>query len=119
MKQEDRIGRGMAYNSLSGAWAWMATAKSQHYLHFHPKKNEFLLCLRDLPLANHAEVVINNPAMNITKLLTVASLAFSIFAAPVFAESCCDKAKAAGKDCAHPCCVEAKGKGEVCKKCNK
>ena len=58
-------------------------------------------------------------AMNITKLLTVASLAFSLFAAPVFAESCCDKAKAAGKDCSHPCCVEAKGKGEVCKKCNK
>jgi hypothetical protein len=46
-------------------------------------------------------------------------LAFSLFAAPVFAESCCDKAKAAGKDCSHPCCVEAKGKGEVCKKCNK
>ena len=59
------------------------------------------------------------PAMKFAKLLSIASLAFSLFAVPVFAESCCDKAKAAGKDCAHPCCVEAKGKGEVCKKCNK
>lgn len=57
--------------------------------------------------------------MNITKLITVASMAFSFLAAPLFAESCCDKAKAAGKECSHACCVEAKAKGEVCKKCNK
>lgn len=31
---------------------------------------------------------------------------------------CCDKAKKAGKECAHPCCVDAAKKGEVCKKCN-
>ncbi|HEX8911193.1 MAG TPA: hypothetical protein VF796_02455 [Humisphaera sp.] len=33
--------------------------------------------------------------------------------------SCCDKAKKAGKECAHPCCVEAAKKNEVCTKCNK
>jgi uncharacterized membrane protein len=33
-------------------------------------------------------------------------------------DSCCDKAKVAGKDCDHPCCVEAKAKGQVCAKCN-
>ncbi|MBJ7393115.1 MAG: hypothetical protein JHC85_16225 [Chthoniobacterales bacterium] len=57
--------------------------------------------------------------MNIIKLISAASFAFAVLSAPVMAESCCDKAKAAGKDCAHPCCVEAKAKGEVCKKCNK
>lgn len=34
------------------------------------------------------------------------------------AESCCDKAKAAGKDCAHKCCVKAKKDGKVCETCN-
>jgi hypothetical protein len=32
--------------------------------------------------------------------------------------SCCAKAKAAGKACAHPCCVEAAKAGNVCEKCN-
>ncbi len=34
------------------------------------------------------------------------------------AESCCDKAKAAGKDCSHECCKKAKKDGKVCEKCN-
>ena len=34
------------------------------------------------------------------------------------AESCCDKAKAAGKDCGHACCVKAKKDGKTCEKCN-
>ena len=34
------------------------------------------------------------------------------------AESCCDKAKAAGKECTHKCCVEAKKAGKTCEKCN-
>lgn len=29
------------------------------------------------------------------------------------AESCCDKAKAAGKDCSHECCKKAKKDGKV------
>ena len=38
--------------------------------------------------------------------------------AVVRAESCCDKAKAAGKDCEHKCCVKAKKEGKTCEKCN-
>ena len=57
--------------------------------------------------------------MSITKLLTAATLAFAVLTSAAFAESCCDKAKAAGKDCAHPCCVKAKADGKVCEKCNK
>jgi len=34
------------------------------------------------------------------------------------AESCCDKAKAKGKDCTHECCVKAKKDGKTCEKCN-
>ena len=56
--------------------------------------------------------------MNITKLIAATAFAFALLASPVFAESCCDKAKAKGNECAHKCCVEAKGKNEVCKKCN-
>jgi hypothetical protein len=57
--------------------------------------------------------------MNIIKALSAVSFMFAVLSAPLMAESCCDKAKAAGKDCSHSCCVEAKAKGEVCKKCNK
>ena len=38
--------------------------------------------------------------------------------AMVRAESCCDKAKAAGKDCSHECCKKAKADGKACAKCN-
>jgi len=38
--------------------------------------------------------------------------------AVVRAESCCDKAKAAGKECEHKCCVKAKKDGKTCDKCN-
>ena len=55
--------------------------------------------------------------MNITKLL-LAGL-FALVTVNANAESCCDKAKAEGKDCAHPCCVKAKADGKVCEKCNK
>ena len=34
------------------------------------------------------------------------------------AESCCDKAKAAGKTCEHKCCVKAAKDGKSCEKCN-
>ena len=34
------------------------------------------------------------------------------------AETCCEKAKAAGKDCEHKCCIKAKADGKVCEKCN-
>ncbi len=56
--------------------------------------------------------------MNITKLLTTAAFAFAILGAPAYAETCCEKAKAAGKECSHKCCMEATKEGKVCKKCN-
>ena len=34
------------------------------------------------------------------------------------AETCCEKAKAAGKECAHKCCVKATKAGKTCEKCN-
>jgi len=34
-------------------------------------------------------------------------------------KTCCEKAKADGKACAHPCCVEAVKAGKTCEKCNK
>jgi hypothetical protein len=61
--------------------------------------------------------------MNITKILASLALAFtmsgSVFAVDIKEGSCCDKAKKAGKECAHPCCVKAAKDGKVCEKCNK
>ena len=54
--------------------------------------------------------------MNITKLILAGVIA--LVSATSYAETCCEKAKAAGKDCAHPCCVKAKADGKVCEKCN-
>ena len=34
------------------------------------------------------------------------------------AETCCEKAKAAGKECAHKCCIKAAKAGKTCEKCN-
>jgi hypothetical protein len=34
------------------------------------------------------------------------------------AESCCEKAKAAGKTCEHACCKKAAADGKTCEKCN-
>ena len=33
-------------------------------------------------------------------------------------KTCCEKAKAEGKECTHKCCVDAKKDGKVCEKCN-
>lgn len=55
--------------------------------------------------------------MNITKFVLAGIFAL-VTTSATYAESCCDKAKAAGKDCAHPCCVAAKKDGKVCEKCN-
>ena len=58
--------------------------------------------------------------MNITKILTAATFAFALIAGSAFAadQTCCEKAKAAGKECTHPCCVKAAKDGKVCTKCN-
>lgn len=62
--------------------------------------------------------------MKLTQVLTAIALAFAMTATTFAAEakvkdgSCCDKAKKAGKECAHPCCVKATKDGKVCEKCN-
>ena len=53
---------------------------------------------------------------NLTALLCALALLGSM--AVVRAETCCEKAKAAGKDCSHPCCAKAKKDGKTCTKCN-
>ena len=62
-----------------------------------------------------------NP-MNITKLLLAGIFAL-VTTMSSYAEDkkapCCEKAKAAGKECTHPCCVKAKAEGKVCEKCAK
>lgn len=64
------------------------------------------------------EVNIPKDNMKLIKTLVVAMFALSLIAAPAFAESCCEKAKAAGKDCEHKCCAQAKKDGKTCEKCN-
>jgi hypothetical protein len=63
--------------------------------------------------------------MKFLKSLGAVTCAFAILAGTAMADdkpadkqSCCDKAKAAGKACTHKCCVEAKKNGKVCEKCN-
>ena len=62
--------------------------------------------------------------MKLIKLFTITACAFALVAGSVLAEgkaekkTCCEKAKAAGKECTHPCCVEAAKAGKVCEKCN-
>jgi len=51
--------------------------------------------------------------MNITKLIAAGVFAIAMLATPAFAETCCEKAKAAGKECAHPCCVKATKEGKI------
>lgn len=56
--------------------------------------------------------------MKLIKFLTIGVFALTLMAAPAFAgESCCDKAKADGKDCSHKCCADAKAAGKTCEKC--
>jgi len=55
----------------------------------------------------------------IKKLATALGLSL-LLVAPAFAaeKTCCEKAKAEGKDCSHPCCVAAHKDGKSCVKCN-
>jgi len=60
--------------------------------------------------------------MNITKLL-LAGIVALVTTTASYAEDklppCCEKAKAAGKECPHACCVKAKAEGKICEKCSK
>jgi hypothetical protein len=50
--------------------------------------------------------------------LIVTLIAAASLSVTVWAKSCCDKAKEAGKACDHACCVDATKAGKVCDKCN-
>lgn len=48
----------------------------------------------------------------------VAALAFLASVSFAADQTCCEKAKAAGKECTHACCVKAAKEGKLCEKCN-
>ena len=58
--------------------------------------------------------------MKSLKSLTVGVFALALMALPLkaAAETCCEKAHAAGKDCSHQCCIDAHKEGKSCTKCN-
>jgi len=62
--------------------------------------------------------------MKLFKSVTAYTFALALLVTPVMAaepaaQTCCEKAVAAGKeDCAHPCCVAAHKDGKSCEKCN-
>jgi hypothetical protein len=65
--------------------------------------------------------------MKLIKILSAAAFALALLAGPVMADNdkpaekkltCCEKAKAAGKECTHKCCVAAHKEGKSCEKCN-
>jgi hypothetical protein len=55
---------------------------------------------------------------SIKSLAIACLLAFVASVSIAQAETCCEKAKKAGKECSHKCCQEAKKAGKVCEKCN-
>ncbi len=50
-------------------------------------------------------------------ITTLCAAAFILACTSALAESCCVKAKAAGKECDHKCCVEAHKNKKSCDKC--
>jgi hypothetical protein len=56
--------------------------------------------------------------MKTIKLLTVIACTLAWFATSANAETCCEKAKKAGKECSHDCCKKAAADKKVCEKCN-
>lgn len=58
--------------------------------------------------------------MKLLKLAVVALFTSALLAGAAFAgeKSCCEKAKAEGKECTHKCCAAAKKDGKTCEKCN-
>ncbi len=57
--------------------------------------------------------------MKFNKILGAAIGVTMVFmAGPVLAETCCQKAAAAGKECKDKCCIAAHKEGKSCVKCN-
>ena len=63
--------------------------------------------------------------MKLFKTLVAAVFACALIAGTALAaekekeKTCCEKAKADGKECTHKCCVAAHKDGKSCEKCNK
>ena len=69
--------------------------------------------------------------MKFIKLLSVTACALALLAGPAFGAddkdakaekklpACCEKAKAAGKECTHRCCVASAKEGKACESCLK
>ena len=53
--------------------------------------------------------------------ISVIACSLAVLSGPALArehETCCTRAKAAGKECNHKCCVKARKDGKLCEKCN-
>ena len=55
---------------------------------------------------------------SITAVIAALAILGSVSLVGAAEQTCCEKAKAAGKECDHKCCVKAKKEGKVCEKCN-
>ena len=58
--------------------------------------------------------------MKLIKTLSGIACVMALLAGSAIAaeKTCCEKAKAAGKECTHKCCVAAHKDGKSCEKCN-
>jgi hypothetical protein len=59
--------------------------------------------------------------MKFLHLFSVIACSLAVLSGPALAlehETCCTRAKAAGKVCEHKCCEKARKDGKVCEKCN-
>jgi len=54
------------------------------------------------------------------KTITALAFALALLTGPALAadKTCCEKAAAENKECAHKCCVAAHKDGKSCEKCN-
>jgi hypothetical protein len=55
---------------------------------------------------------------SITAVIAALAILGSVSLVGAAEQTCCEKAKAAGKECDHKCCVKAKKEGKTCEKCN-
>lgn len=63
--------------------------------------------------------------MKLIKSVVALTFALALVASPAALaqdkpkeKTCCEKAKAGGKECSHKCCVAAHKDGKSCEKCN-
>ena len=59
--------------------------------------------------------------MKLIRFFLVIACSLALSSGPALAlehETCCTRAKAAGKLCGHKCCEKARKDGKLCEKCN-